>query len=752
MPHVSDAAANVIPAHSPQRAGAFSQIKRATSGTLWPFVLVLAVPVALYVVNPAWLYTPPGWLDSWVPVGLGLNFTDPTVGNTEYKISRLPWNLVQFIVRHSLRENLALVVLQFSFISASVASAARIGRRVLQPPGRYVLMLMTAAFPIIVAATFRGGSDYQNAMAFPLFMATVAALSGVTPGNVRRLAPWAGVTMALLVCVDILYLQVIPYVALFTTAVVWSRGGGRRDLWSILKWMAAGGGACYLGLMLIHAAVGRGFFFFLPEWRFVLSMLRNPARDVWWEPLTAANIRNSPHLIFVFVWGGIALVEFVWLAALDTRADARRLQLAIHGGFLIELAIWTAWQVFGHHTALLPVYLANPLFGPACISVAAVVSRHLGAMDRRIARAAAVLLPLACVMAIVDSRALLAPVQARIAPPFPVSAVMMVLSYIAMLLVRAVRTQPGGLHPLLAGSVSVCAVLLLPLTFASTAPDYLYAPTPCRLYPHLNRFLIESSQYLLRQTPHAPSVFVWASPDDRMPVSATCRPFWTGQVEEVAGSFVALSHTYLSAWKPHMARAADVPLDRLRLIGADPESVVAVVSSDRTFADAMRLRFETAGVTMDEVGELRADGTAELPSIYLLVPVDARLAAGIRAQLRTDPTTASSDIDLAVGHRVVRLWGLADSEAARQRAFTLARTFKGVTDVMNEVQIRGQVIREIKGALAADPLVGRIPIDVQSIHATIVLVSDKTNQEQRTRALQVARAAAGVVPVEDHMK
>jgi hypothetical protein len=201
-----------------------------------------------------------------------------------------------------------------------------------------------------------------------------------------------------------------------------------------------------------------------------------------------------------------------------------------------------------------------------------------------------------------------------------------------------------------------------------------------------------------------------------------------------------------------MARAAEVPLDRLRLVGADPDSVVAVVSSDRTFADAMRLRFETAGVTMDEVGELGADGTAELPSIYLLAPVDARLAAGIRGQLRTDPTTASSDIDLAVGHRVVRLWGLADSDAARQRAFTLARTFKGVSDVMNEVRIRGQVIREIKDALAADSLVGRIPIDVQSIHANIVLVSDKTNQEQRTRALQVARAAAGVVPVEDHMK
>jgi osmotically-inducible protein OsmY len=428
------------------------------------------------------------------------------------------------------------------------------------------------------------------------------------------------------------------------------------------------------------------------------------------------------------------------------------LQLAIHGGFLVELAIWTTWQLFGHHTTLLPVYFAHPLYGPACLSVATVVSRHVGAVDRRVARVAVVVLPLACIIALVDSTRLLGAVRAHIGSPFAVSATLL-LFYAALALVRPPRSQPPRRHAVLAGSSSVCAVVfLLPLTFASTAPDYLYAPTPCRLYPDFNRFIIESSQYLRRQTPHASSVFVWASPDDRMAVSPPCRPFWTGAVEEVADSFLKVSHTYLYDWKPHMTPAADVPLDRLRQIGSDPDSVVAVVSSDHTFADTMRARFESAGVTMNEAGQLHADTAAGLPSIFLLVPADARLATDIKRQLNADPTTASSDVDIDVRHGVARLSGLADSDAARQRAFALARAVKGVTDVTSDVRIRAEVIRDVKGALAADPLVGRIPIDVQSMHGTIALVGDKTNQQERTRALQVARAAAGVVPVEDCMK
>ena len=752
MPHVHDATTRLIPAVEQHAVGGVSRM-RAAAGGLWPFLLVLAVPVALYLVNPAWLYTPPGWLDSWVPVGLGLNYTDPTIANADYKISRLPWNLLEFIVRHSLRENLAQIVLQFSLIAASVAAAARIGRMLLQPLGGYVLMLMMAAFPLVTAAAFRGGSDYQNALAFPLFLTVLATLSSITAGNGRRVGLWVGVAMSSLLCVDTMYVQMLPYVVLLTAAVMTVRGMGPRELRSLVKWVILGGGACVASLMVVHAAVGRGFFFFLPEWRFVLSMLGNSAKDVWWQPLDAAALRGAPHLAFLFVSGAVALVEVVWLAALDQQADARRVQLAIHGGFLIELAIWTGWQLFGHHTTLLPVYFAHPLYGPACLSIAAVVSRHVGAVDRRLARGAMIALPLTCFVALVGSAQLLAGVRARDGAPFAVSALMLLALYGAMALVRALRHETSAANPVLAGTAQVCAVvLLLPLTFASTAPGYLYAPTPCRFYPDFNRFVIESSHRLQRQTPHATSVFVWASPDDTMAVSPPCRPFWTGEVEDVAISFMKLSHTYLYDWKPHMTPAAGIPSDRLRRIGADPDSVVAVVASDRRYADILRARFESAGVAMTASGQLRAGTRSELPSIFLLVPVDARIAADISTQLKTNPATASSDIDVTVDHGVARLSGLADSDAARQRAVALARGAKGVTDVASHIGIRTEVIQDVRAALASDPLVGRIPIDVRALHTTITLVSDKTNQEQRTRALELARAAAGVIPVEDHMK
>jgi hyperosmotically inducible protein len=132
---------------------------------------------------------------------------------------------------------------------------------------------------------------------------------------------------------------------------------------------------------------------------------------------------------------------------------------------------------------------------------------------------------------------------------------------------------------------------------------------------------------------------------------------------------------------------------------------------------------------------------------------DASVAADVKSRLKADPATASSQIDVTVSHGEARLTGVADSPAQRERAFTVARSVKGVTSVENDIRFAdAKLVQDVKQALAGDPVVGTIPIEVQSTNGVVSLVSDKTNQDERTRIVQIARAVPGVLSVEDNMK
>src|SRR5690348_1593335 len=146
-----------------------------------------------------------------------------------------------------------------------------------------------------------------------------------------------------------------------------------------------------------------------------------------------------------------------------------------------------------------------------------------------------------------------------------------------------------------------------------------------------------------------------------------------------------------------------------------------------------------------------------LPVIAVLAvgcgPSDARVAANVTSELKADPITASSPINVTVSKGVTHLSGHADTNKARERAADLAESVRGVTGVVNDIRISDATLEmQVRQALAADAVVGKIPIQVQSTNGAVSLVSDKTNQDERTRIVQIARAVPGVVSVEDNMK
>jgi osmotically-inducible protein OsmY len=142
-----------------------------------------------------------------------------------------------------------------------------------------------------------------------------------------------------------------------------------------------------------------------------------------------------------------------------------------------------------------------------------------------------------------------------------------------------------------------------------------------------------------------------------------------------------------------------------------------------------------------------------LASLAACGPSQAKIAANVKSQLAADPATSTSRIEVAMDNGVAHLSGEAETRAAEDRAVTVARGVPGVKDVVNELRLAdAALVQEVKAALAADPMVGKIPIRVESTQGAVRLYSDQTNQTERTRIDQIARAVPSVLSVEDDMK
>jgi osmotically-inducible protein OsmY len=132
---------------------------------------------------------------------------------------------------------------------------------------------------------------------------------------------------------------------------------------------------------------------------------------------------------------------------------------------------------------------------------------------------------------------------------------------------------------------------------------------------------------------------------------------------------------------------------------------------------------------------------------------DPAIQTAIDAQLAGDSVTAPLSVDISVSRGVVRLAGEVASREQQRRAVALAEAVRGVKRVTDEMYLSDDVIvAAVKKTLAADPLVGRVPIDVDSSGGNIRLVSDQTTKDDRIRAVEISSKVDGVKHVEDRMR
>ncbi|KAB0269704.1 hypothetical protein [Microvirga brassicacearum] len=123
--------------------------------------LVWLIPIAQALINETWLYTPLGYLDPWYYLGFGLNYTDPTFENQNYKIARLPWLLLQFIVRSLVDAVVASWILQIGTLTLASTSLYLLFARTL---GRSAAFFGAAFFAAYTFGHASGGADYHNAL------------------------------------------------------------------------------------------------------------------------------------------------------------------------------------------------------------------------------------------------------------------------------------------------------------------------------------------------------------------------------------------------------------------------------------------------------------------------------------------------------------------------------------------------------------------------------------------------------------
>jgi osmotically-inducible protein OsmY len=132
---------------------------------------------------------------------------------------------------------------------------------------------------------------------------------------------------------------------------------------------------------------------------------------------------------------------------------------------------------------------------------------------------------------------------------------------------------------------------------------------------------------------------------------------------------------------------------------------------------------------------------------------DSDIRADVRSRLAASSVTTNRTLSINVDNGAVRLSGRTATREEQQQAMVLARSVDGVKVVVSDMWTTNvALVKRVREALAADPMVAKIPIEVDARGDTVFLMSAQTNEEQRRRAAHTASAVQGVGRVEDLMK
>lgn len=572
-------------------------------GVRGPFatgISCLAFLLALYKTNPDWMFTGLGWLDAWYHVAYGLYFGNPQFLNDYYKVSRLPWNLYQYVVRHVLAPIPAEIFIQFSMYIAAAVLMYFIGSRLFGRVAGILVGLFTAALTIVHA---NGGADYSTQMAGPLFLAVIAAIIWSTRPNAsekRFLA--VGALLSSLIFTYEAYIFLLPFIIGIALALTLINAAQPiRKVLLQVAWVVAGAILMTAAFCAINAAFGRGWLFFAPALNYDLALGSHRVPTPW-HPWSAAWLLQATQVGFIFGVAAVAVADGLRLVVVR-RSRRQNIALSVHALYLFEVLIWIALQSRGN-SALTPAYVAYPLYGPMFISLAASLSSRF-VDDRYTIPLAFTLVPVFFFLGLRFDSTTLWSIRQLSSSGF-ILALVGIIGYYAFLwlLPRWNLTTVVALAglPLINGVTSV------------NPPDY--APATCHLQRELYTVMMRGSSFTAALTGNPQNVFVWGDSSEPIKLPPDCPT--VGNMNMIAYPFASMGHSYLlsNPW-PTMPKADQIPLDDLKEVGKHDDAVVVAITDDPNRPKLLAERFAKAGWPLYFVATLLPPRGNALPPFYV---------------------------------------------------------------------------------------------------------------------------------------
>ena len=133
---------------------------------------------------------------------------------------------------------------------------------------------------------------------------------------------------------------------------------------------------------------------------------------------------------------------------------------------------------------------------------------------------------------------------------------------------------------------------------------------------------------------------------------------------------------------------------------------------------------------------------------------DASIERDVRSRLIVDNTTSAMNLTLTVEKGTVHLSGVVRARRQYDRALEIAREAVGPDKVVNDMRLdEPPLAAAYIAAVQRDPLVASVPLAVDvNERGNVVLRSNRTTEEQRTRLLQITNRVPGVARVDAYMK